>query len=99
MPPRPPDPNGPPPSLIGFFLYTRVARTGMIIKRVGGLDICLEVDRSGRRRGERGVGDGKGYFEGLVDLDLRGAIVGDFACCIYYVRPFPAIFRARCEAG
>jgi len=71
----------------------------MIIKRVGGLDICLKVDRSGRRRGERSVSDRKGNFERLVNLNLRGAVVGDLSCCIYYVYPFPAVFRTRCEAG
>jgi len=70
----------------------------MIIKRVGGLDICLEVDRSCERRCKCGVGDGKGHLEGLVDLDLRRAVVGDFACCIYYVCPLPAVCRVRCEA-
>jgi hypothetical protein len=98
MPPRPPDPKGLPPTFIGF-LQTRITRAGMIIKRVGGLDICLEVDRSRGRRGKCSMSDGKGDLERLVDLDLRRAVVGDFTCCIYYVRPFPAVCRARCEAG
>lgn len=71
----------------------------MIIKRVGGLDICLEIDRSNGRGGQRSVGDGKGDFECLVDLDLCGAVVSDFTCCVYYVCPFPAVCRVRCEAG
>lgn len=71
----------------------------MIIKRIGWLDVCLEVDRSRGRRREGGVSDGKGDFERLVDLNLRGAIVGDFACRIYYICPFPAVCWARCEAG
>ena len=71
----------------------------MIIKWIGGLDICLEVDRSRGRRGKRSVSDGKGDLERLVDLDLHRTVVEDFACCIYYVRPFPAVRGPRCEAG
>lgn len=57
----------------------------MIIKRIGWLDVCLEVDCRRGRRGEGGVSDGKGDFERLVDLNLCGAVVGDFACRIYYI--------------
>ena len=71
----------------------------MIIKRVGGLDICLEVDRGRGRRGKRSVSYGNSDLERLVDLDLRRTVVEDFACCVYYVRPFPAICRPRCKAG
>ena len=71
----------------------------MIIKRVGRLDICLEVDRGRGRLGKRSVSYGKRDLERLVDLDLHRTVVEDFACCVYYVRPFPAIHRRRCEAG
>ena len=98
MPPRSSDPKGLPTTFIGF-LQTRITRAGMVIKRVGGLDICLEVDRGCGRGGKGSVSDGKGDLKRLVDLYLRGTVVGDFACCVYYVRPFPAVCRARREAS
>jgi hypothetical protein len=70
----------------------------MIIKRVRRLNICLEVECRRSGGGERSVGDGEGDFERLVDLDLWGAVVGDFARGIDYVRPFPTVCRAFCEA-
>jgi hypothetical protein len=71
----------------------------MVIKGVGGFDIRFEIDRTRGGRSECRVGDGEGDFEGLVDLDLRGAVVGNFSCGIYYVCPFAAVGGARCEAG